>query len=119
MEIWCWRVMLRVRWTESRSNVNILEAIGSRRELLVVLRKRHMSFLGHVIRADGLENLTMTGKIACSRERGRLRKKYLDTVRELIGGVTTQQILNKMRDRDQWRPISGNVVNGSPYRKVG
>ena len=56
-----------------------------------------MTFLGHVIKADGLENLTMTGRIARSRGRGRPRKKYLDRVKEMIGGVTTLQILN-MRD---------------------
>ena len=58
-----------------------------------------MSFLGHVTRADGLENLTLTGRIAGSRERGRPRKKYLDRVKGLIGLVTTQQILTMMRDR--------------------
>ena len=65
MELWCWRKMLKVRWTERRSNANILEAVGSRRELLAGLRKRQMVFLCgcHVIRADGLENVTMTGRI--------------------------------------------------------
>ena len=52
--------LLRLRWTERRSNANILEATGSRREPLTVLMKRQMAILGHVSRADGLENLTMT-----------------------------------------------------------
>ena len=116
MEMCCWRRMLRVRWTERRSNANILKVIGSRRELLAGLRKRQMKFLGHVIRADGLENLTMAGRIAESRGRGRSRKKYLGRVKEFIGGVTTQQILNMVRDREQWRSISGDVFNGSPHR---
>ena len=79
--------MLRV-WTEKRSKANVLEAIGSRRELLAVMRKRQMAILGNVMRADGLENLTKTGRLAGSRGRGRPRKKYLDRVKELIG-VTT------------------------------
>ena len=57
-----------------------------------------MSFLDHVIKADGLENLTRTGRIAGSTGRGRPTKMYLEKVKELIGGVTTQQILNMMRD---------------------
>ena len=116
MEMWCWRRMLRVSWVERRSNASILEAIGSGRELMAALRKRQMGFLGHVIREDGLENLAMTGRIAGSRGRGRPRKKYLDRMKELIGGVTTQQLLNVMRDREQWRSIIGNVVNGSQHR---
>ena len=52
MEMWCWRRMLRVSWTLRRSNVIILESIGCRRELLAVVRKRRMAFLGHVVRVD-------------------------------------------------------------------
>ena len=95
MEMWCWRRMLRVSWTERRTNVNILEAIESGRELMAVLRKRQMGFLGHVMRASGLENLAMTGRISGSRGRGRPRKKYLDRMKEVIGGVTTQELLGR------------------------
>ena len=101
---------------ERRSNVNILESIGGRRELLAVVRKRQMSFLGHVMRADGLENLVMTGRISGTRSRGRPRKKYLDRMKEIIGGgITTQQLLMMMRDREQWKSITGYVFSGSPH----
>ena len=116
MEMWCWRRMLKVSWMQRRSNVSILEAIGGRRELMALVMKRQMKFLGHVIRADGLENLAVTGRIAGSRSRGRPRKKYLDKMKEAIGGVTTQQLLHMTREREQWRSITGNVFNGSPHR---
>ena len=45
-----------------------------------------MAFLGHVMRAVGPENLAVTGRIAGSRSRGRPRKKYLDRMKEVIGG---------------------------------
>ena len=117
MEMWCWRRMMKISWTERRSNESVLETIGGGRELLATIRKRQMAFLGHVIRADGLENLAVTGRIAGSRSRGRPRVKYLDRMKEYIGGgVTTQQLLVMMRNREQWRSISGNVVNGTPHR---
>ena len=116
MEMWCWRRMLKVSWVERRSNASILEAIGSRREMMAMVRKRQMAFLGHVMRAGGLENLAVTGRIAGSRSRGRPRKKYLDRMREAIGGVTTQQLLGMTRDRERWRSITGNVFNGLPHR---
>ena len=117
MEMWCWRRMMRVSWTERRSNVNVLETIGGGRELLATVRKRQMAFLGHVIRADGLENLAITGRIAGSRSRGRPRMKYLDRMREYVGGgMTTQQLLVTTRNRECWRSISGNVFNGTPHR---
>ena len=117
MEMWCWRRMLRVGRVERRSNASILESIRGRRELLAVVRKRQMTFLGHVMRADGLENLAMTGRIAGSRSRGRPRKKYLDKMKEIIGGgITTPQLLMTTREREQWRSITGYVFNGTPHR---
>ena len=66
MKMWCWRRMMRDSWTERRSNANILETIGGGKELMATVGKRQMVFLGHVIRADGLENLANTGRIAGS-----------------------------------------------------
>ena len=68
------------------------------------------------MRADGLENLAITGRISGSRGRGRPRKKYLDRLKELIGGVTTQELLSMTRDLERWRSITGNVFNGTPHR---
>ena len=96
--------------------MNILESIGgrTRRELLTVVRMRQIAFLGHVIKADGLEYL---GRIAGNRSRGRPRKKYLDQMKEVIGGgVTTQQLLNMTKDHEQWKSITGNVYSCSPDR---
>ena len=117
MEMWCWRRMLKVGWTERRSNENILETIGSEREMLKMVRKRQMTFLGHIMREDGLENLTLTGRIAGVRSRGRPRKKYLDRMKEMIGGgITVHQILETTRDRNLWRSMSANVYNGTAHR---
>ena len=67
------------------------------------------------MRANGLKNLAMTGRIAGSRSRERPRKKYLPRMKEIIGGGTpTQELLMATRDREQWRSITGYVFNGSP-----
>ena len=84
--------MLKVSWTERRSNENILTIIGGRRELLAMMRKRQITFFGHVMRADVLENLAVTGRIAGSRGRGRPRKKYMDVMREMIGAKRQRSI---------------------------
>ena len=40
--------------------MNILESTGGRTQLLAVVRERQNYFFGHVLKADGLENLAMT-----------------------------------------------------------
>ena len=58
-----------------------------------------MKFLGHIIRADGLENLAVTGRVAGSRGRGRPREKYLDKLREAIGEVAYWR---QLEPRESW-----------------
>ena len=65
---------------------NTMKITGGRRKLLSIVWKRQIAFSGHVMRADGLENLGITGRIAGIRSRGRPRKKYLDRMTETIGG---------------------------------
>ena len=45
--------MLEVGWTQRGSNVNILDTFGSRRELMAVVRRRQITFMGHMMRAKG------------------------------------------------------------------
>ena len=100
--MWRWRRMMRVIWTERRSNANIHEIVGGRKELMATVRKRQMIFSGHVIRADSLESLAITGRIDGSRSRGRPLLKYLDRMKENIGGeVTAQQLLVMTKNREQ------------------
>ena len=51
-----------------------METVRSGRELMVAVRRRQMVFLGHIVRADGLENLAMTSRIAAARNRGKPRR---------------------------------------------
>ena len=68
-------------------------------------RKTQMTFLGHVVRVDSLENLAITSRIAGSRSRGRPRVKYLDRMKDYIGReVPAQQVLVMMRNREQRFP---------------
>ena len=64
--------------------MNIPEIIGGRRELFSIVWKRQMTFLGHIMRADGLETLAITRRIAGSRTRGTPRMKYLHRMKEII-----------------------------------
>ena len=72
---------MEVGWTQRRSNVNILETFGSRRELMAVVRRRQMTFLGHIMRAKGLKNLAVTGRLADTISRGRTMMNYLNQMK--------------------------------------
>ena len=70
MEMWCYRRMLRLSWTKKVTNEEVLKRIREGRTLMKRIRKRQLEFLGHVMRKEKLENLTVTGKIEGTRSRG-------------------------------------------------
>ena len=69
-ERWCWRRLLRVPWTASRSHQSILKEISPEYWLEGFMLKLKLQYFGHLMwRTDSLENTLMLGKIE-SRRRG-------------------------------------------------
>ena len=73
-----------------------------------------MTFLGHIYRADGIENLILTGRIPGSRRQGRQRLGIMDNLCAWTGRGKID-LLRAMRDRREWRAIvaedTGHVFN--------
>jgi len=49
-----YRRMLRISWTEHRTNESVLNEIGIDRELVATVKKRKLQYFGHMIRAQNL-----------------------------------------------------------------
>jgi len=49
-ELWCWRRLLRVRWTARRSNQSILKEISPEYSLEGLMLKLKLQYFGHLIR---------------------------------------------------------------------
>ena len=69
-ELWCWRRLLRVPWTERRSNQSILKEISPYYSLGLVLKLK-LQYFGHLMQRIDLFEKTLTlGKIEGRRRRG-------------------------------------------------
>ena len=82
-ELPCWRRLLRVPWTEKRSNQSILKEISPGCSLEGLMLKLKLQYFGHLmIRADSFEKTLMLGKIEGRRRRrrGRQKKRCLDGI---------------------------------------
>ena len=63
-ELWCWRRLLRVRWTARRSNKSILKEISLGCSLEGQMLKLRLQYFGHLMRrADSFEKTLMLGMI--------------------------------------------------------
>ena len=82
-ELWCWRRLLRVPWTASRSNQFILKEISLEYSLegLMLMLMLKLQYFGHLMRrADSFEKTLMLGKIEGGRRRGQQRMRWLDGI---------------------------------------
>ena len=70
-ELWCWRRLLRVRWTARRSNQSILKEINLEYSLEGLMLKLKLQYFGHLMqRTDSFEKTLMLGKIEGEEEKG-------------------------------------------------
>ena len=70
-ELWCWRRLLRIRWTARRSNQSILKEISPGISLEGMMLKLKLQYFGHLMwRADSFEKALMLGKIEGRSKRG-------------------------------------------------
>ena len=62
-ELWCWRRLLRVPWTATRSNQSILKKISTEYSLEGPMLKLKFQYFGHLMqRTNSLEKTPMLGK---------------------------------------------------------
>ena len=82
-EMWFYRRLLRISWTERRSNESILQELGRSRMLLSEINRRKLSYIGHVTRnkQTDLMKIALQGKTSSRRRRGRPAASYIGTLR--------------------------------------
>src|SRR6218665_2363074 len=54
-EMWIWRRMERISWTEHISNKEVLTLVGEERSLISTIRARQRNWMGHLLRGDSSE----------------------------------------------------------------
>ena len=80
-ELWCWRRLLRVPWTERRSNLSILKEFSPEYSLEWLTLKLKLQYFGHLMwRTYSLEKTLILGKIEGRRRRGKQRMRWLDSI---------------------------------------
>ena len=71
-QLWFWRRLLRVPWTERRANQSILKKINPEYSLEELILKLKLQYFSHMMRrTDSWEKTLMLGKIEGRRRRGR------------------------------------------------
>jgi hypothetical protein len=98
-EMWVWRRMEKISWTERKTNEEVLHIVGERKCLVEMITKRKKNWIGHVIRGEGILKEVIEGRMEGKRTRGRKRMGMLD----ILTDGNYVEMKEKAKDRSAWR----------------
>ena len=103
-EMWCWRRMGKINWTDHVRNEEVLLRVKKQRNILHEIRKRKANWIGHILRRNCLLKQAIEekikGEMEVARRRGRRRKKLLDDLKDRKG---YSDLKKGALDRTIWR----------------
>jgi hypothetical protein len=111
-EMWCWRRMEMISWTDHVSNEEVLLRVKEQRNFLHEIRKRNANWIGHILPRKCLLQQVIEGKIKggidVKGRRGRRRRKLLDDLKERRGYFHLNE---EALDRKMWRARFGRGLD--------
>ena len=103
-ELWLYRRLLRVKWTDRRTNEGILNELGTTRKLLILIQRRKLKYVGHALRNERTDLMTtvLQGKVKGKRNRGRPPASRVKNI-TYISGKRLQEVTRLSQDLESWR----------------
>ena len=103
-EMWCWRRMEKISWTDHVRNDEVLLRVIERENIVHEIRKQKANWIGHILHRNCLLKQVIKwkikGEMKVTRRWGRRRKKLLDDLKDRRG---YSRLKEEDLDRTMWR----------------
>jgi hypothetical protein len=107
-EMWCWRRMEKISWTDRVRNVEVLHRVKEERNVVHTIKRRKANWIGHILRRNCLLKHVIEGKlegrIEMTGRSGRRCKQLLDDLKEK---KRYWKLKEEALDRTLWRTRFG------------
>ena len=81
------------------TNEEVLRRAKTKRWIIQTIAKRQVSFFGHVMRKEKIEQLVTTGKIIGKRSRGRQLRKSTDQIKDWTMTFCNYDVFKRAREK--------------------
>jgi hypothetical protein len=117
-ELRTWRRILRIPWTEKRTNISVLEEVKPKRSLEATILRLNLLYFGHVMGAKGsLKRNIMLGQVAGNRRQGKPRMRWLDSIKE-VTCLRLDILKEVVQDRKKWRMMVEEKTRNREHTNV-
>jgi len=97
--------VLRVPWTEKRTNLSVLEDVKPKRSLEATILRLKLPNFGHVMRVKrSLERDIMLGQVEGHRKQGIPWMRWLNSIEEATG-LRLEDLREAVQDRKKWHTL--------------
>lgn len=115
----CFRRMLGISWSDRRTNeyvrAKVTALAGPQEPLLAIVKRRKLTWFGHVTRHNTLPKTILQGTLEGGRRRGRQVKCWMDNIKDWTQ-MDTPTLLRKAEDRSAWHLLARKSSLMSPLR---
>ncbi|KAG1653773.1 Pyruvate dehydrogenase phosphatase regulatory subunit, mitochondrial [Nymphon striatum] len=106
-EMWVWRNILKIKWSDKISNEDVLKLVDEERAMMGTIHKRQRRWIGHILRSENMLRDVMEGHVMGRRQRGRQRIKMLD-------GMKDGKSYAELKEESQDQPYIEGIVKIVP-----
>ena len=113
-EMWYLRRMMKISWTERKSNEDIKETVQYKKIFSQDYKKKTIRISRtYICRKNGIEKQMLCGKIESRRSRGRQRTTYIESLNKYTtrNSISIAELIRRTNDREAWRAMVVDVCS--------